>query len=43
VTLSIGVTTYDQDIENIDHLLKDADTAMYRAKNLGRNQVVYAG
>lgn len=43
VTLSIGVATYDERIQDIDSLLKDADAAMYQAKNQGRNRVVYLG
>jgi diguanylate cyclase (GGDEF)-like protein len=43
VTLSIGAATYDKEMQNFDHLLKAADTAMYQAKSLGRNRVVYLG
>jgi len=37
-TVSIGVTTKDKK-ENIQEILKEADEALYRAKNNGRNRV----
>ncbi|MBI4206195.1 MAG: PAS domain S-box protein [Betaproteobacteria bacterium] len=37
VTASIGVSTYPDDGEDIQTLLKNADIAMYRAKEQGRN------
>ncbi|HSH72279.1 MAG TPA: EAL domain-containing protein [Methylophilaceae bacterium] len=41
VTTSIGVTLYPNDASNIDELLRNADQAMYTAKNLGRNRYSY--
>jgi diguanylate cyclase (GGDEF)-like protein/PAS domain S-box-containing protein len=41
VTASIGVVTYPDDGENVDNLLRNAEAAMYEAKRLGRNVVVY--
>jgi diguanylate cyclase (GGDEF)-like protein len=38
VSTSIGVTLYPLDEKDAASLLKDADIAMYRAKELGRNQ-----
>jgi len=35
ISASIGITTYPEDDENIANLIKNADTAMYRAKELG--------
>jgi len=37
VTLSIGITIYPMDDKDLTNLLKDADQAMYRAKQSGRN------
>jgi len=39
ITASFGVAEYQLQIKNLDELLKNADTAMYKAKNTGRNRV----
>lgn len=39
VTVSIGISMLDSSTSNVDDLLKHADTAMYRAKDDGRNVV----
>lgn len=38
LTTSLGVTFYPQDHADADQLLRHADQAMYRAKQLGRNR-----
>lgn len=37
VSLSIGISLYPRDGRDFEKLLKDADSAMYSAKNAGRN------
>ena len=37
VSASIGITLYPNDAKNAESLLKNADTAMYRAKDMGKN------
>ena len=41
MTVSIGVAVYNHDLSNLDAMLRMADQAMYQAKNLGRNRVIY--
>jgi len=41
VTTSIGVAIFPDDADNKTKLMKKADIAMYRSKELGRNQVVF--
>lgn len=43
VTVSIGVTELRARKLNLDSLLKEADEALYRAKNGGRNRIEVAG
>ncbi|WP_372739803.1 diguanylate cyclase [Neptunomonas sp.] len=38
ITLSVGITTIGADIDSLDALIKRADSAMYMAKNNGRNK-----
>jgi EAL domain-containing protein (putative c-di-GMP-specific phosphodiesterase class I) len=41
ITASVGVALYPVDGENLDSLLKNADIAMYEAKNRGKNNYQY--
>jgi len=43
VTTSIGVSIFPDDANNEIELMKKADIAMYKSKELGRNQVIYFG
>lgn len=40
ITISIGISSYPKLTNQIDNLLENADTALYQAKNSGRNKVV---
>lgn len=41
ITASIGIATYPDDGHHIEKLLSNADTAMYQAKNAGKNQIAH--
>ncbi|MDH4285217.1 MAG: diguanylate cyclase, partial [Gallionellaceae bacterium] len=41
ISASIGITLYPNDATTVENLLKNADQAMYAAKNQGRNQLCY--
>lgn len=40
LTISIGVSNFPFDATKVDHLIKYADDALYKAKAKGRNRVV---
>ncbi|MFA6010820.1 MAG: diguanylate cyclase [Desulfobacteraceae bacterium] len=40
ITMTLGVSVCDNPEHDIDHYLKEADQALYKGKNSGRNQVV---
>jgi diguanylate cyclase (GGDEF)-like protein len=42
ITISVGVATYPEHGLTSEAILKSADTALYRAKNEGRDRVVVA-
>jgi diguanylate cyclase (GGDEF)-like protein len=41
VSASIGITLFPDDAATIDELMRNADTAMYRAKDMGRGRVMF--
>jgi len=40
-TVSIGISLFPKDDKGVDDILKQADTAMYRAKAAGRNEICF--
>ena len=40
LTISLGGATYPDDAKTLDELIQNADEALYRAKNTGRNQLI---
>jgi diguanylate cyclase (GGDEF)-like protein len=42
ITLSLGVAAYPQHGRNIETVLRVADTALYRAKQEGRDRIIVA-
>ncbi len=44
INISLGVATFPgNNIESVDHLIKEADDALYKAKRKGRNRVESSG
>jgi len=41
VTTSLGIAMYPDHGDDIDTLIKNADKAMYEAKNMGRNRYCF--
>ena len=41
ITLSIGITLSSEDTKNADGMIRQSDLAMYKAKELGRNQYYF--
>jgi diguanylate cyclase (GGDEF)-like protein/PAS domain S-box-containing protein len=41
ISLSMGITLFPDNGQTIEDLLKNADTAMYRAKESGKNQCIF--
>ncbi len=40
-TVSIGISLFPKEEKGVDDILKQADTAMYRAKAVGRNEICF--
>jgi len=43
VTLSVGISSFPEDTDNMDELMKKADAALYEAKKKGKNRIVAFG
>ncbi|MNC34071.1 putative diguanylate cyclase AdrA [compost metagenome] len=42
ISLSIGLSAFEADLESPEHWLEQADKALYTAKHAGRDQVNFA-
>ncbi|NMF58825.1 GGDEF domain-containing protein [Pseudanabaena yagii] len=42
MTISIGIANYNDSLNNFENMLSQADNALYKAKQMGRNRVVVA-
>lgn len=40
ISVSVGISTYPDLINNVEMLIESADTALYKAKHTGRNKTV---
>ncbi|URS74460.1 GGDEF domain-containing protein [Clostridium autoethanogenum DSM 10061] len=40
ISVSIGVTTYPDIVNNVKQIIESADIALYEAKHTGRNKVI---
>lgn len=41
VTASVGISVYPFDGDEVDQLIKNADLAMFEAKNNGKNKAIF--
>lgn len=39
MTISLGVASFDESVVNVDELISRVDSALYKAKENGRNRV----
>lgn len=42
ITVSIGIATYPEKTKEFSNLIEDADSALYKAKQTGRNRIVFS-
>jgi diguanylate cyclase (GGDEF)-like protein len=43
VTVSIGVSTFSEMVNTSENIIAAADRALYQAKNMGKDRVVFYG
>jgi diguanylate cyclase len=41
ITISIGISTYPENVKDLSKIMKNADDALYEAKRTGRNKIIF--
>ncbi|MDF2548676.1 MAG: diguanylate cyclase protein [Anaerosolibacter sp.] len=43
ITISIGISTYPENVKDLSKIIEKADNALYEAKRTGRNKIIFQG
>ncbi len=41
ITISIGISTYPENVKDLNKIMENADNALYEAKRTGRNKIIF--